>query len=192
MVGLTPRTSRDDAADSEPGPPPSFRELYEEHFDFVWRYVAHHRVPEALLEDVVQEVFVVVHRRLASFEGRSSIKTWIVGIARNVLRDYLRKRKYQPAGDELGEADAVDPRHSAADWLELKSAANLLDRVLESMSDVQREVFLLCELEQLSSVEVAELLSENENTVRTRLRAARQIFKAGVARFKAQQAWRDA
>ena len=58
--------------------------------------------------------------------------------------------------------------------------------MLAKMSDVQREVFILCEIEQLSSVEVAEVLGVNENTVRTRLREARKSFEAGVARFRAR------
>src|SRR5262245_25709599 len=68
----------------------SFEALYDEHFDFVWRTVRRLGVPEALVDDAVQEVFLVVHRRLGSFEGRSSLKTWICAIVTRVASDSRR------------------------------------------------------------------------------------------------------
>jgi RNA polymerase sigma-70 factor (ECF subfamily) len=142
------------------------------------------------VDDVVQEVFVVVHGRLASFEGRSSLKTWIAGITHNVVRGYVRKVGNRPAGDYLADeelllADGISP----AEALERKAALEILDDLLDKMSDIQREVFILNEIEQLSSVEIAEALGVNENTVRTRLLAARKVFNSGVARAQANQKW---
>lgn len=174
------------------GPVPEFRTVYETYFPFVWRYAANRGVPPMAIDDVVQEVFVVVHHRLASFEGRSSLRTWLAGVSRNVLRDYLRKRGNQKAGDSLDDnveikADGVGP----AEALERKAAVELLDGLLDQMTELQREVFMLCDIEQLSAVEVAEMLNVNENTLRTRLRAARQVFNAGVTRYRAKRAWGD-
>lgn len=167
-----------------------FREIHDAYFGFVWRYAANRGVPAMAIDDVVQEVFVVVHNRLESFEGRSSIKTWLAGIAYNVVRGYVRKPGNRPAGDYLDEeqqllAQGVSP----AEALERKRALEVLDHLLDKMSDVQREVFILCEIEQLSSVDIAEALGINENTVRTRLLAARKLFNAGVARQQARQKW---
>ena len=80
-------------------PLPSFRALYEEQFDFVWRFAAHRGVPHAALEDVVQEVFLVVASELSRFEGRSALRTWIAGITRNVVHSYRRKRGNQAKRD---------------------------------------------------------------------------------------------
>jgi RNA polymerase sigma-70 factor (ECF subfamily) len=167
-----------------------FRAIHDAYFGFVWRYAANRGVPAMAIDDVVQEVFVVVHNRLASFEGRSSIKTWLAGIAFNVVRGYVRKPGNRSAGDYLDEeqqllAHGVSP----ADALERKRALQVLDQLLDKMSDAQREVFILCEIEQLSSVEISEALGINENTVRTRLLAARKLFNAGVARQQASQKW---
>jgi RNA polymerase sigma-70 factor (ECF subfamily) len=167
-----------------------FREIHDAYFGFVWRYAANRGVPAMAIDDVVQEVFVVVHHRLQSFEGRSSLKTWLAGIAYNVVRGYVRKPGNRPAGDYLDEeqqllAHGVSP----AEALERKRALEVLDQLLDKMSDVQREVFILCEIEQLSSVEIAEALGINENTVRTRLLAARKLFNAGVARQQARKKW---
>jgi RNA polymerase sigma-70 factor (ECF subfamily) len=171
---------------------PDFRTVYETYFPFVWRYAANRGVPPMAIDDVVQEVFVVVHHRLASFEGRSSLRTWLAGVSRNVLRDYLRKRGNQETGDSLD--DQVEIRSEGAgpaEALERKIAVELLDELLEQMTELQREVFILCDIEQLSAVEVAAMLEVNENTLRTRLRAARQVFNAGVTRYRAKRAWGD-
>jgi RNA polymerase sigma-70 factor (ECF subfamily) len=171
---------------------PDFRTVYETYFPFVWRYAANRGVPPMAIDDVVQEVFVVVHHRLASFEGRSSLRTWLAGVSRNVLRDYLRKRGNQKTGDSLD--DQVEIRSEGAgpaEALERKIAVELLDELLEQMTELQREVFILCDIEQLSAVEVAAMLEVNENTLRTRLRAARQVFNAGVTRYRAKRAWGD-
>src|SRR4051812_45143312 len=74
-------------------PPPSFDAIYEEHFDFVWRSVGRLGVDAAAVEDAAQDVFVIAHRRLAGFEGRSSVKTWLFGIALRVSRDHRRSAR---------------------------------------------------------------------------------------------------
>jgi RNA polymerase sigma-70 factor (ECF subfamily) len=164
---------------------PDFREVHDSCIDFVCRYAIHRGVSPVTLDDAVQEVFIVVHERLGTFEGRSSIKTWVGGIARLVVNDHLRKRKNRALGEplletELPPSDAPDPSELTA----RSEAARQLDELLAKMSEVQREVFVLCEIEQLSSVEVAEMLGVNENTIRTRLREARKSFEAGVNRFR--------
>jgi RNA polymerase sigma-70 factor, ECF subfamily len=161
----------------------SFREVYDRYFAFVWRSAANRGVRRSALDDVVQEVFIVVHRKLPEFEGRSSMRTWIASIVRWVVADYARKRGNQPAGDELPEQTAstgADP----SDDLERKAAVQLLETLLAKMSDEQREVFVLHELEHMSGLEITEITGVNENTVWSRLRAARKIFQEGVAREK--------
>ncbi len=67
---------------------PDFGAVYEEYFDFVWRTLRRYGVPEAAMDDAIQDAFLVVHSRLPTFEGRSSLRTWIFGIARRVARDH--------------------------------------------------------------------------------------------------------
>lgn len=170
-----------------PAQVPAFAELYDRYFAFVWRAAQHRGVPKASLDDVVQEVFIVVHRKLPEFEGRSSIRTWLAGIVRWVVTDYARKRGNQPAGEALLEHAA--PTHATpSDALERKAAVELLEALLARMSDEQREVFVLHELEHLSGLEIAELLGLNDNTVWSRLRAARKIFQEGVTRQRLRAA----
>jgi RNA polymerase sigma-70 factor (ECF subfamily) len=170
----------------------SFREIYDTYFGFVWRYAANRRIAPMAIDDVVQEVFVVVHNRLPSFEGRSSLRTWLAGIAHNVVRGYLRKPGNRAAGEHLENEEQVRAEGcSPAEALERKAAILLLDQMLDKMTGLQREVFILCEIEELSGVEIAEVLGVNENTLRTRLLAARKVFNAGVARARASQVWGD-
>jgi RNA polymerase sigma-70 factor, ECF subfamily len=167
-----------------------FRAVYDANFAFVWRAVANRGVPQSALDDVVQEVFLVVHRKLGEFEGRSSVRTWLSGIVRRVVADHQKKRGNRPvAQEELGEHPAA---HGAEPGVqaERRAAMALVDTLLESMSEVQREVFVLHELEQLTTREIASLTGANENTVQTRLKAARKVFQQGVSRHVAAGARR--
>jgi len=161
----------------------SFREVYDRFFAFVWRSAANRGIAKAALDDVVQEVFIVVHRKLPEFQGRSSMRTWIASIVRWVVTDYVRKRGNQSAGDELPEHTA-SASAMPSEELERKGAVELLEALLAKMTDEQREVFVLHELEHMSGIEIGEITGVNENTVWSRLRAARKIFQEGVAREK--------
>src|SRR5262245_19722044 len=68
----------------------SFKEVYDEHFRFVWRSLRRLGVPESDVADAVQDVFIVVHRRLGEFEGRSKVTTWLYGICYRVAHDRRR------------------------------------------------------------------------------------------------------
>ena len=86
----------------------SFDAIYEAHFSFVWRSVCRLGVADSMVDDVVQDIFVVVHRKLGDFEGRSSIKTWLFAIIRRTVRDHRRSRSRRPA-------DAAGAAHVDAD-----------------------------------------------------------------------------
>jgi RNA polymerase sigma-70 factor (ECF subfamily) len=163
---------------------PTFDEVYEAHFAFVWRNVLNRGIPSSAVDDVVQEVFVVVHRKLPGFEGRSSLRTWLAGIARRVIADHVRKRGNAPVADEPLEGESPSEARGPAEELDAKAAARVLDELLARMPEAQREVFILHEVEQMTGREIAEAVGANENTVHTRLRAARRIFEEGLARLR--------
>jgi RNA polymerase sigma-70 factor (ECF subfamily) len=173
----------------------AFASLYDEHFDFVYRTVRRLGIAESAAEDVTQEVFVRVHKSLFAFEGRSSLRTWLFGIARNVAyhhRRALGRRIATTSGEGGGgalESAHDDDATSAQDLAERREAARVLDALLASMDDEKREVFMLVELEEMSMPEVAEALGINVNTAYTRLRAARQQFEGALARHRAKSAW---
>lgn len=168
---------------------PSFRDVYEQHFEFVWRSARRLGVPQAQLDDVVQDVFVTVYRRLPEFEGRSQVKTWVFGILRNTVNDLRRSQRRKPT-----EALTVEPAdHTASGPQEAaarEEGARLLHAVLAELAEELREVFVLSELEQLTAPEVASALSVNVNTVYSRLRAARRDFDAALKRLRTRDEWR--
>ncbi len=159
-----------------------FTSVYDEHFAFVWRSLRRLGVPDRALDDAAQDVFIVVHRRLAEFEGRSSIKSWLFGIARRVAHDHRRRIGRKERTEELRETTAdprgVTPAHDA----ERAQAVRVLHEILAGLDDDKREVFVLAELEQMTVPEIADAIGVNLNTVYSRLRAVRQAFDAAVQR----------
>jgi RNA polymerase sigma-70 factor, ECF subfamily len=173
---------------AEPSPEPSaavisheaLRDLYEQHFAFVWRSLRALGVQPALLDDAVQEVFLVVHRRGKDFEGRSAVRTWLFGIAYRVAANFRRSARRRPT-DPLSEdltTDRPDPEQTAAQ----AEAARFVEAFLAELDDHLRAAFTACVLEEMSGREAAEALGVNVNTLASRLRIARERFAARMAK----------
>jgi len=160
---------------------PTFTAVYEESFDFVWRSARRLGVAEGHVDDVVQEVFLVVHRRLAEFEGRSELKTWLFGITRRVVGAYhrtARRKQTEPLGEREPLARDADPEQR----YQVLEGKDLLHAVLDELDFDKREVFVLAELEQMTGPEIARALELNINTMHARLRTARREFEQALAR----------
>jgi RNA polymerase sigma-70 factor (ECF subfamily) len=178
-----------ESAPAQPAVPLTIEAVYEAHFDFVWRSARRLGASEAHVDDIVQEVFLVVQRRLADFEGRSELKTWLFGITRRVVRGYMR-RHARPAGvAEVSELpDTV--ASSAESQLAALEGSRLLQALLEELDADKREVFVLCELEEMSGPQIAAALDLSLSNVYARIRVARQAFDAALKRHRARQARR--
>jgi RNA polymerase sigma-70 factor (ECF subfamily) len=169
----------------------TFAAVYEAHFAFVWRSVRRLGVVDSALDDVVQDVFLVVHRKLSGFRGESSIRSWLFSIAARVVRDSRRSLRRKPAnlGGRGRVADDVDRFVDGAlgphEALATREAVRILHAVLDGMRSERREVFILAELERMTVPEIATAVEANSNTVSARLRAARADFERAVARWRA-------
>ena len=171
--------------DDEPDGQPSFERVYEEFFDFVYRNARRLGVPTSAADDVVQEVFVVLHRRLPEYDGRS-MRSWVYGILAHTVRDYRRsfrrKQRLQMAAEQdegLGSAGgAASPEQRA----QLRQDLALLMQLLQELPETQRELIVLADLEQLSVPEICGCVGGNSNTVYSRLRVARENLKAKLSR----------
>ena len=167
-----------------------FPAVYQEHFDFIWRSLRRLGVPESALDDAHQEVFIVAYRRLGEFAGRSKVKTWLFGIAINVVRHQRRANHRDRANEPLSESVPTEqpgPLESAVNG----EAKLLLEAFLSQLDPDKRAVFVLMELEQMTAQEVAEATESNVRTVYSRLRAARESFEQAIARHRARDAWRS-
>lgn len=159
---------------------PTFDDVYATHVAFVWRTLRTFGVTDSGIEDAVQDVFVVVHRRLREWEGRAAITTWLFAIARRVASSHRRR-----GGKRDRTEPMVDEPAGVADTFAAMSRAEAVAKVmaiLDRMDDDKRTVFALVELEQLSVPEVARMLDINLNTAYSRLRLARQAFELAVLR----------
>ena len=161
-------------------------EVYARHADFVWASLSRLGVAHDDLPDQLQEVFLVVHRRLADFEGRSAITTWLYGIARRVASDYRRRRPLG-TGPLATVIEVADRGPAPSETLARREAARTVMEILEAMEPDKREVFALMELEQLSAPAVAEMIGVPLNTVYSRLRLARARFEQALARLAATE-----
>jgi RNA polymerase sigma-70 factor, ECF subfamily len=164
-----------------------FQELYERHFDFVWRTLRHLGVREAELPDACQEAFLVVYRRYPSFEARGKVTTWMFQICFNLARDRRRRAHGRhEVQDELALHTAPDAGRDPQAELERKDKLARLQSVLDGMEVGQRAAFILFELEGMTGPEAAAAMDVPLSTAYSRQRLGRAAFRAALAR------WRDA
>jgi RNA polymerase sigma-70 factor, ECF subfamily len=158
-----------------------FRAFYDAHSAFVWRSLRRLGVSEPNLKDAMQDVFVVVHRRLADFEARAKVTTWLFRICLRTAKDYRRRAHVRrEVFDETALALWADSNADGAACLERTEALALFEAALAKVDLEQRTVFILFELENMTGEEIAETLELPLGTVYSRLRLARAAFKRAV------------
>lgn len=165
---------------------PPFSEIYQRYFDFVWSSAKHLGIGTESIDDVVQEVFIVIHAKLHTVQQPESLRSWIYGVVRRTVSGHRRSHKSQGVhSDRLEEAPA--PAGSTPlDAAEQNAQLAVLSSLLAEIDEPKREVFFLAELEEMTVPEIAEALEIPINTAYSRLRAARQAFEAGLARRAAR------
>ena len=165
---------------------PSFEHVYEQLFDFVYRNARRLGVPASAADDVVQDVFLVLHRRLPDYDGRATLQSWVYGILANAVRDYRRtfRRKQAPLISPVRDEDwgPASTRASPEQRVERDRDVALLMALLEELPEAQRELIVLAELEQMSVPEICSCIGGNPNTVYSRLRLARANLKTRLLR----------
>ena len=181
------RLARSEDTDTPMPSEPRFEDVYEAYFEFVWRSLRRLGVPASGVDDAVQDVFVVVHRRLADFEGRSTVKTWLFGIALRVARSHRRKAARASVLDPLPDDVQGRVEHRPDHVHEAQQAWAVVEAFLEELDEDKRAVFVLSELEEHTAPEIAETLGIRTNTVYSRLRAARKLFESTVKRHHATE-----
>jgi RNA polymerase sigma-70 factor (ECF subfamily) len=166
----------------------SFDAIYAAWYDDVSRWVRAMGGPEAEREDLVQDVFLVVHRRLGDFDGRN-LPGWLYQIARRKVRDFRRllwvknlvmRRSPMPQALVL-----VEP--GPAEDLETKEKRALLERLLEKLNDSERAALVLFEVEGYSGQQIAAVQGVPLNTVWARIHKARRKLQLSLERFEEQE-----
>jgi RNA polymerase sigma-70 factor, ECF subfamily len=172
------------------GEVPPFAVIYEEYFELVWTAARQLGVSSEAIDDVVQEVFVVIHARLSSVQQIASLRSWVYGVARRTVSTHRRARRSRTASgaryaEVAGWLEPLPP--TPHDLSVLADRRRLLVQLLGELDEAKREVFVLSEIEGFTAPEVAEALEVPVNTVYSRLRAARQAFEQAMARHAAGQ-----
>lgn len=162
---------------------PSLREVFVHHLGYVWRIARALGVPAADADDVAQEVFLVVHRRLHTFEPAGSLRAWLFGITRNVVlnRQRAHHRRERRLSGLVPPPPACEPETSLA----LRQAAALMQEFLDGLDVDKRVVFVLADVEGLTASEIAGALEIPLGTVFSRLRAARLKLEQFSQRVRA-------
>ena len=167
----------------------TFSAIYAAYFDFVWSSVRRLGVGEEAVDDVVQEVFVIIHSRLHSIQQPESLRSWVYGVTRRTVSGYHRARKARVGhGLEVGVVDETfpAPQLTPFEQTEHNDQLQLLANLLAELDETKREVFVLAELEEMTAPEIAHALEIPLNTAYSRLRAARQAFEQALARHTAR------
>lgn len=165
-------------------------EVYERHADFVWASLARLGVARDDLPDQFQEVFLVVHRRLDSYDGSCAVTTWLFGICLRVAQGWRRHRRRHP---EDAVADVPDGSHEGDTPEEdaaRRQARRTLESVLDRLEPDRRAVFVMFELEGMSCAAIGELLGVPTGTVYSRLHTARAEFQQHLERLRKAQGGR--
>lgn len=144
------------------------------------------------IEDMLQETFIKAYRHLSDFDGRSSLSTWLYRIATNEALMVLRRKRPDMISFDEPQADETEPQEplQIVDWCcmpeeELMSAEGraYLDEAVEGLPASLRVVFLLRDIEGLSTRETAEVLNLSEMAVKTRLSRARLQLRETLSTY---------
>jgi RNA polymerase sigma-70 factor (ECF subfamily) len=165
----------------------SFEEVYAQHFEFVWRSLRMLGVSPGSLDDATQDVFTTVARQLSCFEQRSSMRTWVFGIAQFTAANHRRaeRRKSAPlASFDDGLATSEPSPHEHAEAWEL---AEVVMRFCAELDEGRRAVFVLGLLEDVPGAEIAELLQIPVNTVYSRVRSLKNALRERLEQHEVQQ-----
>jgi len=149
--------------------------LFQSHGEDVWRFLKYLGVREQELPDACQEVFLVVHRKLPEFRAESSARTWLYGICLRVAKGWRRGRQLVPLGEDNRQVAANQEQE-----LQRRDTNDVLCWALDQISESQREVFVLHEIEELPMAEVAARVDCGLFTAYSRLRLARGGLKRAL------------
>lgn len=171
---------------SSPMPPdaePPLHQLIRAHGAYVGRTLRYLGVGEADLDDVCQEVFLVVHRRLGDFEGRSRIETWLYGICVRVAAAH-RRAAYRRRESLVPEPPPAHVEATQHETVERNQTRETLIRLLDRLDEDKRAVFVLYEVEQLPMPEIAKALGCPLQTAYYRLHSARKTVRQGLKQME--------
>ena len=157
--------------------------IYRDHGQFIWLSLQRFGVRLADLDDLAQDVFMVVHRKLSHLDPLGRIRPWLFGICMRIAANYRRRRRWQVEIPSSGRDHNRAAGLPLADDLLIKGQdRELAERALATLEVDKRAILVMFEIEELPCAEIAELMNVPVGTVYSRLHAARRQLKEALAR----------
>ncbi len=162
---------------------PSFVAVYEAELDHVWRTLRRFGVESRHIEDVAQEVFVTVHRRLPTYDPSLPIRPWVTGISVKIAANHRARASTRREVVE-DEIEAEDAALSTDELLDRARAQRLVQRALQALDDKSRPVVAMHDLDGHSIPEIAQALEIPLNTAYSRLRRGRESLVTAIRKLQ--------
>jgi len=187
-LALTPESEIELVRELQGGSTEAFRQLYGAYKDNVYRYcfrMLGYRREEA--EDVAQEAFMKVYRGILTLDHAASFKYWLYTIVRNEIL-LFRRRNHRPPQVQLDtEAESLSDNHTPHDIYVRQEQVSVIEHLLATLTDEQRETFCLREFEGFSYAEIAAVTDSTESAVRSRLFKARRHLAGQLGHLKKER-----
>ena len=169
-----------------PATVPSFRAVFDAELTYVWNVLRRLGVPSADAEDVVHEVFLVVHRQLGVYDPSRPLRPWLFGICARKASDYRRLARHRR---EVAPSDRepIDEAPGGEEQLAQRQVQRQVSAALDALDFDQRAVLVMHDMEEHPMPVVAEALAIPLNTGYSRLRLARKAFAQAIARLEKRQ-----
>ena len=175
-----------------------FRVLSERYGQSIFAFIISRVGDPATAEDLVQDVFMRVVRSASQFRGHASVRTWLYTIARNLCIDHSRKMVHRrkvtldepinrgdgPSATIISTAPASGP--GADESLDAQRQLDRIQKALLALPEDQRDVFILRQRQGMKFREIAELLGESENTIKSRMRYALTFLREALGREQSE------
>lgn len=171
---------------SAPSQDPRFRAIFDAEVRYVWTTLRRLGVGPADLDDVTQEVLLRVYRQLDQYDPARPLRPWLFGIAHRVASEWRRYRRRHPERPEESVPESADSSPGADETVASRQARTAVLRALDALDEDRRAVFILHELDGVAVPEIAAALGVPLNTAYSRLRLAREDFKAAINRLRHQ------
>ena len=161
-------------------PSPNMDEIYRRHAKSVYAFLLAKTADSMLAEELTQETFYQAVKSIGSFKGESSVSTWLIGIANNVLRGYFRKQKKQ-AEEELPKTEITARGGTATEDIVLRSMDTIsLMQAMHRLPEPYREVLHLRLTVDLSFKEIGQIMERTENWARVTYYRGKEKLLKGV------------
>ena len=164
-------------------PPSNLTTIFRDHGQFIWLSLQRFGVRLPDLDDLAQDVFMVVHRKVSRLDPRGPIRPWLFGFCMRVAANYRRRRRWKVEMPSSGRDHNRAAEVPLADDLLIKGEdRELAERALTTLEVDKRAIIVMFEIEELPCAEIAELMNVPVGTVYSWLHAARRQLKEALAR----------